>query len=84
MFEKINPPAKWPSTWLNRDVKKVLVLLFRGLGWGFLGIAGILFLMTRFNDFIVMASCIGTLVSGGLFLIVAEYFDDFDDEGQTR
>jgi hypothetical protein len=78
MFENIVPPEKGPSTWLSRDVKKVLVLVFRGLGVSLSGIAVIMFLMTRFNNLVLMARCLSAVVVAGIFLLTAEYFRDED------
>jgi len=78
MFEEIIPPEKGPSTWLSRDLKKVLVLVCRGLGTGLCGIAVLMFMVTRFNDFMLMALCISALGVGGILLVASEYFRDED------
>jgi hypothetical protein len=78
MFEKIIPPAKGPTTWLHRDVKKMIVLVFGGVGRVLLGIgAAAVFLL---SNFLYMAIGLAVVMVGGAFLVSAEYFRDKDPE----
>lgn len=78
MFEKIIPRQNGPSVWLSRDVKKVLVRVFGGLGRGLLGIAVGILVLTPFRYLMPLAVCIGAVIVGGVLVVIAEYFRDED------
>lgn len=57
----------------------MLARVFGGVGRGLGGIAVVLFFVTPFNSFVLVALCISTVVIAGIFVIVGEYFRNEDE-----
>jgi hypothetical protein len=79
MFDKIIPPEKGPATRLSRDTRKLFVMVFGAVGKVLMVVAIFAFWVTRFNNFVLMALCLGALGVGGILLVAAEYFRDPDE-----